>query len=262
MKSRQALLLSLILFLTGAGVTAVSAENPPVWDECRYLPAGARTIGYNDAYYATDVYLTNTGSQRSRVSITLLTRDSDASDEALVAEIEPLAAGASVLVEDAVAQVISNRWRSWRGGLIVCSQHPGVEVFSRIYHTDDSNTTYGQGLAGMTLDEAVQPGEVGHILALREDGQFRSNLGLMNPSQRTIEVFLTIYDQDGHFVNRLALDLGALAQVQFNRFLERFADDLESGRVEISSPRGPVFAYASLIDERTNDPTLILPIVR
>jgi hypothetical protein len=255
-------MLCLALAIT-LGAPAASAQVPgdSGWSNCRYLPAAARTIGYNGAYYTTDVYLVNTGAELSRVALTLLTRDADNLESPLSAEIDPLPAGASATLEDVVSYVLDVQWQDWKGGLVVCSEHPGIEVFSRIYHTDEAGVTYGQGLAGMSLEEAIAPGEVGHLLALRQDERFRTNLGLLNPGETQIEVFMALKDADGNLVNRIALDLEGYSQVQFNRFLSRFGTpELTEGRVEITSPDGPVFAYGSRIDRMSNDPTLIQPV--
>jgi hypothetical protein len=255
-------LISLALAIVlGAPIASAQLPGDVEWSDCRYLPAAARTIGYNGAYYTTDLDLVNTGAEQSRVGIILLTRDADNTEDPLWSEIDPLPAGASATLEDVVSYVLDFQWQDWVGGLMVCSEQPGIEVFSRIYHTDEAGTTYGQGLPGMTIEDAIAPGEVGHLLALRQDEHFRTNLGLMNPGESQIEVFLSLKDADGSLINRIALDLEAYSQTQLNRFLSRFGTPgLRQGRVEVTSPDGPVFAYASKIDRVTNDPTLILPV--
>jgi hypothetical protein len=263
MRSKCFCLLLCLALTIAIGAPIASAQLPGdiAWSDCRYLPAAARTIGYNDAYYTTDLDLVNTGAELSRVGIILLTRDADNTESPLWSEIEPLPAGASTTLEDVVSYVLDVQWQDWMGGLLVCSEHPGIEAFSRIYHTDEAGTTYGQGLAGLTLEDAIGPGEVGHLLALRQDERFRTNLGLMNPGETQIEVFLSLKDVDGNLINRIALDLGGYSQIQFNRFLSRFGTPgLTEGRVEITSPDGPVFVYGSKIDRVTNDPTLIQPV--
>lgn len=252
----------LIWLAAGLIAPATSAEegDPTPLAHCTWVPAAARTIGYGDSFFATDMWLTNRGNTSAAVSVAFLTRDMDNSI-APVAMLEPVAAGATVIVEDVAGSLLEGQWQDWMGGLAVCADAPGLQVLTRTFHTDGA-ATYGQGIPGVGLDVAVGPGRTGLLMGLREDAAFRTNLGLLNPSDQSLTVVITVMDLQGETVAVLNRELEPYEQYQYHKVLTQLGGE-NPGRAtaEVSSPSGPVLAYVSVIDNATNDPTYVAPVL-
>jgi len=255
------LLICLAIGLAIPAAPAFADEGDPTpFEHCTWVPAAARTIGYGDAFYATDLYLTNTGDAAAAVSIAFLTRDMDNSS-APVAMLEPMAAGRTLIIEDVVGALLEGQWQDWVGGLAVCAESPRVEVFTRTYHTDGV-ATYGQGIPAAAIGAAVSGARTGLLMGLREDAAFRTNLGLLNPSPTSLTVTITVVDLEGEVVAVLNRELEPYEQIQYHKVLTQVGEeDLERAVASIASPDGPVFAYVSVIDNATSDPTYIAPIL-
>jgi|GEM_PF-7026309 len=248
--------------LPGAGAQGVEVEigrgDPLQYRHCRFVPVAARTLRVQDLNWATDLDLVNTGDGFAWASVALLDRNADNRVTSFITLSEPLPPGATAHLEDVVTLVLPRLWRPWSGGLAVCADQPGLEAASRSYLLGaDEATSVGQGVPAQTLAEAVSPGMVGHLVGLREDERFRSHVGLQNPSPVSLHVTLKLRDDDGGTVLTLVHDLRPFSQVQYNNVLTRFVQGVTRGRVEIRSPDGPVFAYANLVDNASDDPTYI-----
>jgi hypothetical protein len=109
----------------------------------------------------------------------------------------------------------------------------------------------------MTFARALPAGATAHLLGLREDAHFRTHVGVLNPSPGPVSVRLRYFDDAGALVITLLQDVPALSQIQINRALARFG--LSSGRIEVDCEDGPVFPYATRVDNSTNDSAFIVP---
>lgn len=263
----RTLALLLALLVVGPGVREARPQDveveigrgtPLQHPHCRFVPTAGRTLRVQDLNWATDLDLVNTGSGFMWASVALLDRNADNRVTSFITLTEPLPPGATAHLEDVVTLVYPRLWRPWSGGLAVCADQPELEAGSRTYLLGaDEAVTVGQGVPGLTLAEAVGPGTVGHLVGLREDERFRSHVGLLNPSPVALDVTLVLRDDDGGTVLTLIHDVRPFSQVQYNNVLTRFVQGVTRGRVEVTSRTGPVFAYATLVDNASDDPTYI-----
>jgi hypothetical protein len=261
--------LTLLLVLVGIGplvaagpsdlpAVTVSDGDPLPYAHCRWVPTAARTLRLNDINWTVDVELLASGREPAQISVALLERDAD-NRNALVALLDdPLPPGASLHLDDVVGLVNPGLWRPWRGAVVVCADAPGVEVWSRTSLVGPGEaTSVGQGVPGLSMAEAVHPGTVGQLFGLREDERFRTHLGLLNPSPVAVEATIRLLDDDGMTRLVVTQDLPPYGQVQLNRVLGSVGGGLERGRAEVRCAAGPVFAYAILADNSSDDPSLI-----
>jgi hypothetical protein len=95
---------------------------------------------------------------------------------------------------------------------------------------------------------------------LQQNAAFRTNVGLLNRGNGQAQVKIRLFDAAGQELASRQTTLDAGARVQFQEPFDRFADrdDLDAGyvSVEVRSGEG-VIAYASVIDNATNDPTTV-----
>jgi hypothetical protein len=134
-----------------------------------------------------------------------------------------------------------------------------VTVSSRTYNLAPDGT-YGQYLGGTPPTQGLGTGDTVVLMQLREDGIFRSNIGITNGWKRPALLTLDLYDGDGELVTTIDKKIGPERTVQFNQpFLNL------GGRSDISSGYGVItvnfgqhiLVYGSVSDNATDDPTTI-----
>ena len=101
----------------------------------------------------------------------------------------------------------------------------------------------------------------------RETG-YRTNIGLVNTTNGPVEVSIALHDASGQPLGALTRELGSYQSVQLDQVLKTVAgggaiDDAftivsVAATKAAASGEAAVFAYTSLIDNRTNDPVLMV----
>jgi len=154
-----------------------------------------------------------------------------------------------------------------KGYLIVSGtgHEPPLDLAARTYNLDPSGGTYGQNLHIFDGTDLLTPGHRAFIPCITfssSDGEgFRTNLGLLNVDRsQGSEVRLTMFDEQGLVAGHTAtiwLDPGQLSQFNLATRLGLQGEDVV-GTVMIEQLSGvAVAAYASVVDNKTQDPILI-----
>ncbi len=136
---------------------------------------------------------------------------------------------------------------------------PRPLVTSRTYNVTE-NGTLGQSVPALASDEFI--GNDGAILTLQQLAQsagFRTNLGLVEGFGAPASVLVTILDANGTNLHEQAVALQPFQQLQLNGFLGGHGIQSDNARIEVrvTSGSGRVAAYASVVDNTTNDPLLV-----
>lgn len=134
-------------------------------------------------------------------------------------------------------------------------------VTSRTYNVAPSGT-FGQSIDGMPSDAMFEVDDVVFLQQLREDEEFRTNIGVLNAGDTTAMVTVELYDRHGASVGTFDLAVPAGRTIQENRpFRDRFGrTDVLAGSARIIVVSGSaVYPYASVVDDGTGDPTTIAP---
>lgn len=140
--------------------------------------------------------------------------------------------------------------------LTVTSQHEKYPMtFSRTYFDDVANGTYGQGIGAFAVPRAnVKPGKPALIPGVRNSANYRTNIGLLNPTSNTVSAKITVLDpQTGVAAGSIDYTLAPNQSIlgSFNGF-----GSLDSGTLKIEA-NGEIWAFASIIDNRTHDPEYV-----
>jgi len=144
---------------------------------------------------------------------------------------------------------------------IVTNSPEDVLVMSRTYNTSPDGT-FGQGIPGITPAELFGAGDVARIIQLTQGPQFRSNVGFVNASETAVTLEVRFFDFYGSLLGVDGLTLASLANAQWTEAFTRVTgEQVRDGYVEVRSttPGALFFAYGSVVDNRTGDPTTILP---
>jgi hypothetical protein len=122
----------------------------------------------------------------------------------------------------------------------------------------EESGTHGASLPCLPLERSLRQGESVFLSGLRQDSEFRTNIGLSNTGTETAEVEIELFSANGTRLHSYRQTVDPLSWVQTVEPLAKGpAGAARDGyaRVSIRAGHG-VFAVSSVIDNRTNDATL------
>ncbi len=242
-----------------SGFTSVDASacsNPDSSVTSSFIPAGARAPGSAGSFWLTDVAVTNFSSGVATANLAYLAKNQDNShprNESLA-----LGQGEQVLIGDVFWQLLG--LDSANGGLRVSTSHPDVKITSRTYNAAGEEGTYGQFIGAQRAETALTPDGAGGLNQLQENESFRTNLGVVNLGEQPVDVEIHLYHASGSRYGIVARTLLPFEMTQYDRIFNRVnAGVVESGFavVKVLTTGGEVLAYASVVDNGSNDPIYI-----
>jgi len=120
--------------------------------------------------------------------------------------------------------------------------------------------TFGQAMPGFASDDLIPSGMMKRILYFTENGNYRSNIGILNGTGSSMTINWRRYTADGMMVDEASAELPAWGNVQLNRVFNAEAP-VEGGYIDVwTETDGASFAaYGSVLDNDTSDPTTVLP---
>jgi len=218
-----------------------------------FIPAAMQRQGPDGQWWNTEVWVSNTTTTAAEYGFVFLPSGGAAHLDELQAEppMVEIAPRATVFRNDLVPQGQSGALR-----LVVS---PGVVVYSRIASAA-GRASSAQGMAAMSRSGALRPGEVAYLVGLRRTPQYRTTLGMMNPTAESGSITVRVVSQRGETVHEVTYQLAGGAVLQLDEVLHGFGVVRgENLRAELTGTV-PYFAYGSVIDARSGAPTLILPL--
>jgi hypothetical protein len=99
---------------------------------------------------------------------------------------------------------------------------------------------------------------------IAQNSLYRTNLGLVEGSGQPATVLIRVFDAAGHALTEIPESLKPFEHKQLNGLLANAGLVVDDGRieVEVTSATGKITAYASMVDNQTNDPLLVQPVVK
>lgn len=142
---------------------------------------------------------------------------------------------------------------------------PSALYYYRITATAGEESVTSGVLMFKTQDRINQPArpssEAIYVPSVVENARIRTNLGIDNLSDQTANVNLTLVDKDGLVVASKTVQVPPRGLKQINgiiQFLNESAPSNEMhGNIYLESDQ-PIRAWASQIDNKTNDPSMLL----
>ena len=240
---RLALIPLLVAALFASGVAAA---------EEYLVPGAVQRQGSDGQWWNTEVWISNTMSSAGGYGAVFLPGGGVGNLEAL--EVEPamieIPPRATVFRNDLVPEGQVGALR-----LVVT---PGVVIYARVANAAGKLST-AQGIPAQLRADAIRPGELTYLVGLRRTPQFRTAIGLLNPSREAGTVTVRLVSQKGETVHDVTYQLPAGAVLQLDEVLHAYGVVRgEHMRAELSGTVA-FFAWASVVDARSGAPTLILP---
>lgn len=240
--------------VTCARTGAITVGAPP--PSVTYLvPSVAHLPGAGSTRWRTDLAAVNRSG--STAALTLVYHSSAAP----ITRTTALVHGAAADWKDVLVSLFNLADTVESSGIVHLTSTMPLAVTSRTYNQKSATETFGQSYPALTLTDAITSERAGVLPQLRKSARFRTNVGVVNLGTATASVRVTLFNAQGvqvGFLKTFAPAAGRWVQ-QYDIFADVGAGSQEVAyaTVEVLTPGGRVWAYASLIDVATGDPTTI-----
>jgi hypothetical protein len=137
-----------------------------------------------------------------------------------------------------------------------------LAVSSRTYN-NAAGGTFGQYVPGLPESEAIKEGEEVRLIQLTRNNDYRTNIGFAGLSPSEIDVRVDLHRGNGDWIRGKTYTVDAYGYRQINDIIGKLAGgdvDEAYALVKSSTPGARYFTYASVVDNRSGDPVLILPV--
>jgi hypothetical protein len=251
-----------------AGVIAIdNITNDPTYfppdlpaPVVRTVPALVHSDGVNGAKFKTDLYLYNPADRTQTVLLAVKAWDKNESESILNYTLLP---HESKTIHDAYFTAFGRtgvgRLRYQSGTTL--DSAGGVRVTSRTYTTGPDGGTYGHLVPPLNSFQSAGSGESLSILGPTAAAGYRTNLALVDLSApfatgASPVVKIEVIDDSGAVVDHFETTVPLAGGVQLNDLFRArgLREDLGAVLLRISPSGGLVAAYATTIDNGTNDP--------
>lgn len=222
-----------------------------------WLPVGSHAPGNLQSQWRTDLSILNRGAAATPVDVRLY------ATSGMVSRATTVGSGADEILRDAVSWVSSSF--SGSGAMQVCSGQP-LFVTSRTFNLVAANAsctpngTFGQFYDSIASGGGLNAGQTAWLPGLSESAAFRCNIGLTNTGASAATVTVTLHNQAGTQIGSYPVTLNPGQWKQegqpFKVKAGQTAMDKGYAKVTVNSGTG-VIAYASVIDNLTNDPITV-----
>jgi hypothetical protein len=235
---------------TGAVWAFASSPSFDVW-----VPVASHNPGKNSSQWRSDLGLLNPGSVTANVRVKFY------SGGGVLANSTYVPPKTQSILTDIVGQLGGSS-----SGAIEIVSDQALKVTARSYNLVAPgaacypNGTQGQDYPVVSPGDGLSAGQSAYLPGLSEDPSYRSNVGLVDTGAAAATVLVELFDGAGNKLTDYTVPLNPGDWKQETEpFLNKAGDSaLQRGyaRVTVQSGSG-VFAFASVVDAVTNDPTTV-----
>lgn len=213
-----------------------------------WVPEVTHAPGLHQSQWRSDAALLNAGDETASATLRFF------GEGGPMTQRENVAPGVLRVLDD----VVDAFGASGSGVLEISSTQP-LAVSSRTYNVSTEGT-FGQSYSGVNADGALHEGESGFLLGLAENSDFRTNIGFANFGGNQAFVRLQLMTGSGEIVASYSFTLeSGTWYLEVRPFkTEAGLTDLDHGYARVTLDSGEaVVVLASVVDNRTNDPTTV-----
>lgn len=238
-----------------AGSDPLDAQSKP---RMAYLiPSVAHAPGVGGTQWRTDIALVNASLWPANLTATYV----DVSGNSAAPVTAALASGRTTSwVDVLVSQFGYATAESKKGTVLITSDAP-LAVVSRTYNRKSASETFGQSYPAIALGEGVRTGQLGYLPQLKKNAAFRTNVGFANPGSAAVEVVLRLWGRNGQQLGSTRTETVPPGRwVQLDDVFAKVGaagQDIAYATVAVSTADATIWAYASVVDATTGDPTTI-----
>ncbi len=217
-----------------------------------YVPSVAHLTGFGGIPWKTSLAIVNPGD--SPAAVTMIYR----AGATILTTSASLYAGQAVVWKDVLVDRFAQAADVRTGGSLEIRATAPVVATSRTYADLGDAGTYGQWYPAVSSADGLTSG----VLPLvRKDGLFYTNVGFVNVSSAELTVRVRVFDASGAALGApVDTPLAPFAWTQVNDVFAEAGAGASStayATVEVVSGGGAVWAYASVVDVTTRDPSTV-----
>lgn len=220
--------------------------------EKKLLPISVHAIGSYGTNWRTDVWILNLDDSDKTITFKYYTSFNTYEKELKVPEKNQM------ILKDIIGEGFFEIEENSSGSLHVLNAEK-ILVISRIYNQTE-NGTYGQYVPSKEETGVINPESFGYLLPLICNSDFRTNIGFTNFDSDNSHMRFTLYDEKGNELSFKDFNIEAYKNVQINDIFGYLNLNCNYNsayaKVEVISG-GRIYAYASVIDNRTGDAIFI-----
>ncbi len=238
-----------------APVTALTAGTTG------WLAASAHTTGVGTSFWQTDVALLSTGSSTATAAIRFYPAGTDNSQVSSTAQAVAvqIGAGKSLRLRDIV---LAGFGISSGVGAIAVEVLAGEIVLTSRTYNQAATGTYGQFIPGVAAENGVVQGETAALVQLRRSPGFRTNVGMVNLTGSTIRIRAEYFRADGSSLGSATYDVLPFGFYQQGNAIPGTGEVVGGfARLTSSTAGGRFLAYASVVDNGSDDPVFVPAVV-
>lgn len=248
------------LRVTNAASTSQASRRIRVTSEVApfrsLISATAQTNGVGGTTWRTELSLFNAGSQATNVSLVFL----PGAGGSVLTQTIFLGPKQSVTFANALLDLFG--LANGAGALTLeassSAATPSLKITSRTFTGGGALGTYGQSVPDVAPSAL---GEALYLTGIQANAAFRTNVGVVNRADVPAQVALTLYEADGDIIGNTTIHVPArnFQQAPLAQYFASIANravDVASMKVTASAGNA-ISVYASVIDNRTQDPVYI-----
>jgi hypothetical protein len=224
----------------------------------RTIPAIGHVDGANGSRFRSDLFLFNPTERSQTITLTAKRWDVPENESMATLTFEP---GESRTIRDVLPTLFGKTGIARLRYLSSSGDPSGVRVTSRLYTVDDDGGTFGLLVPPFNSFQSAGPGESLEILGPQGGRNFRTNLSLVELTAfadgSSVPVRVEILDDFGALLDRFETSVPIAGGVQLlDVFRARgLGNGPPAALIRISPLAGLVGAFATTLDNGTNDPT-------
>jgi PKD repeat protein len=170
-----------------------------------------------------------------------------------------LNAGQLASADDVISTLFPSVTGDTAGSLHIQSAQ-GLLITSRTYNDQGDTGTYGQFIPARSTTGVIPNGEAWQLLQLASNSAFRCNIGFSDFGGGGAQVQVKLYDSNRSILGFKTYSVPSNGNTQINDIFKDMnittSQDASLADVRVLSG-GPVYAYASVVDNRSNDAIFI-----
>jgi hypothetical protein len=242
--------------LADTGWTLAGSAPATSW----ILPSSVHAPGIGGAFYTTTLTVANTGTTSAAVTLKFLGHDQDGTNGQTATHT--LLPGASVTYPDVLVNLFGAPSGSY-GAILITAPTTSLNVVAQNSTPNPGGAgTFGQSVPALAAADLVTSGSSRTIVAVTDDANFRTNLVLANATSSPVTASLALLDSSGASLGSTTTSLLPFEMTQIGavgRTLAGGSNVTNATLVLTTATTGGSFAaYASVIDNGTNDPRTLL----
>jgi hypothetical protein len=228
----------------------------------RTIPAIGHVDGANNSKFRSDLFLFNPAGSTRQVTLQIKMWDTNDAPQTLTLTMLPNEAR---VIRDVLSSAFGRSGIARLRYQSSSTDAVGVRVTSRTYTIDDNGGTYGFLMPPLNNFQAASSGDTLEIFGAVGDKRFRTNVGLVElasgfvASQPSVAVKIEIVNEKGVTVDSFSVNVPSAGGMQLNDIFHArgLGDGPAASIIRISPAGGQIGAYATIIDNGTNDPTYL-----